>query len=270
MIKTFDKQSGIVSDLRKTSYLCGKMYSGKFYDSLYEEENENVRAKSYKNNHVIALFRQEYIEIMQSENGDLMWKAVEKLPEHEYEFDFQSSLGLFHSKNRGEFGGTLITPKETLRGNFCNLFEFHGKVYAIDSLSHMGIGHTRIFEFDKELKPELLYETGRKDLLSLSSFTLEDDRIIILISGGELGTSGTFSDCQQCSYLFEITKDGFRIVAKFDIEFHYVYNMLLKDNTLILGMDKVVAFADIITKEISFYTPLSIEAEEDIRITQER
>ena len=276
MIKTFIKQSGKVSELRKTCNLCGKMYSGRFYDSQYEEENKNVMAKSYSNNHVIALFRQEYIEVMQSETGELLWKAVEQLSEHEYEFDFQSSLGVFRSRDRGEFGGMLITPKGTIQGNFCNLFEFNGKVYAIDSLNHMGIAHTRIYEFDKDMKSTLLYKTGNiydleeTEMLSLSSLSIEDDRILILISGGEFGENHSFADLKACSYLFEISKEGFKELAKFDIDFEYVYNMLLVDNTLILGMDKVVGFADINTKEITFFTPLNIEAEQDIKNTENR
>ncbi len=33
---------------------------------------------------------------------------------------------------------------------------------------------------------------------------------------------------KPCSYLFVITKDGFRELTKFDHNFDYVYNMLLK------------------------------------------
>ena len=267
MINTFEQQSGKVSELRKTDDLCGKMYSSAFHDVIYEEDDEKGMGLLYTDDHVTAIFRTECIEVMHSESGELLWKAVGKLPEYENEFEFQSSLGLFHSKNDGEFGGTLITPKETLNGNFVRLFEFQGKVYAIDSLCHLGIGRTRIYEFDQDLNATLLYETQSRELLSLASVAIEDQRILILISGTDFGASGSFAGFQACSYLFEITKEGFRTAARFETEFAYVYNMLTNGDTLILGMDKVVAFADIHTKEICFYTPLRVEAEEDIRNT---
>lgn len=265
MIKTFMHQSGKVNELRKTFDLCGKMYSGKFFNSLYEKNDKNVRAYSYKHNQVFALFIPEYIKVMKSEFGDLSWKSIEQKPTHKYEFDFQSSLGLFRSEDRGEFGGILTTPKSTLHGNFIKLFEFNNKVYAIDSLNHMGIGHTCIYEFDKSLNDNILFKTESSELLALSSLEIEAKRILILISGAILGDSGTFSDSSPCSYLFEISKDGFKKIAIFDFDFHYSYNMLLIDKELIVGMDKVVAFGNIETKEISFFTPLTIEAENDIR-----
>ena len=101
MIKTFIHQSGKVNELRKTFDLCGKMYSDKFYNSVYEKEDENVRAYSCRNNQVIALFRQEFIEVIPSESEGLSWKAIEQQPVHEDEFDFQSSLGLFRSEDGG-------------------------------------------------------------------------------------------------------------------------------------------------------------------------
>ncbi|MGN1089374.1 MAG: hypothetical protein ACI4Q6_03135, partial [Huintestinicola sp.] len=57
-------------------------------------------------------------------------------------------------------------------------------------------------------------------------------------------------------------------VAEFDISFYYVNNILLKNKMLIIGMDKVVAFVDIESKEIRYFTPLSIEAENDIKATE--
>ena len=265
MIKTFMHQSGKVNELRKTFDLCGKMYSGEFYDSLNEKDDKNVSSYEYNNNHVIALFRQEFIKVMESEFGDLIWESIEQKPVHKYEFDFQSSLGLFRSEDRGEFGGVLITPKSMLHGNFRNLFEFNNKVYAIDSLNHMGIGHTRIYEFDKSLDANILFETESRELMALSSLEIKESRILILVSGAILGDKGTFYDSYPCSYLFEISDEGFKKIAMFDFDFHYAYNMLLIDKELIVGMDKVVAFGNIETKEINFFTPLTIEAENDIR-----
>lgn len=267
MIKTFVKQSGTIDELRETINLCGKMYSSNFYYYLYGKEDKLVRAKSYSNDQVISLFRPEYIEIIQTKSGELNWKAVEQLPDHESEFDFHSSVGLFHSINRGEFGGKLITPKTTMHGNFGNLFEFNDKVYAIDSLNHMGVGHTRIYEFKKNANANTLFETKFDEQLSLSSINIENNRILILISGAILGEQGTFSNSIPYSCLFEISKNGFNKIAEFEKSFYYVNNILLLNKKLIIGMDKVVAFVDIETKEIRYFTPLTIEAENDIKST---
>lgn len=270
MIKTFIQQSGKAKDLRETCNLCGKMYSGEYYNRLYENDEKNVRAKSYENNKSIAVFRPEYIEVIESESGELIWKAVEQLPVHKAEFNFNSSLGLFQSCNRGEFGGILITPKNNIPGNFSNLFEFNNKVYAIDSLNHMGIGHTCIYEFKKELNAKMLFKTEFKESISLSSLKIEENRVLILVSGFIRGDRGTFDGISPCSYLFEISRDGFKKIAVFDFSFHYAYNMLLIDKELIVGMDKVIAFCNIETKEMRFLTPLTIEAENDIKKVNDR
>lgn len=266
MKETFIQQSGKLSDLRQVSVdLCGRMYSRKFVDELKSQGKIKEKASFSKNNTMIALFIQEYIEIKENENGDIVWKAIDETPHHEYKFDFQSSFGLFRSVNRGEFGGSLITPKETLHGNFCEIFEFNGKVYAIDSLNHMSSGHIRIFEFDNTGDYEIKFKTNFNESISLSALTTEKERIYILVSGVKRGESGNFQDRKSCSYLFTITKDGFCELAKFDYNFCYVYNMLLKQNKMILGMDKIVAVVDIETKEITAYSPITINAEEDIK-----
>lgn len=267
MIKTFFKQSGTIDELRETVDLCGKMYSDNFYYNLYGKSDNNVKIKSHINDQLISLFRPEYIEIIQSESGELNWKAFDQLPDYESEFDFHSSLGLFQSINRGEFGGKLITPKTTMNGNFGNIFEFNDKVYAIDTLNHLGIGHTCIYEFDKEINAHTLFKTTFGEWLSLSSLSIEKNRILILISGVIVSEQGAFSDRKPYSCLYEISKNGFNKVAEFDNSFYYVNNILLLNKKLIIGMDKVVAFVDIETKEIRYFTPLTIEAENDIKTT---
>lgn len=93
---------------------------------------------------------------------------------------------------------------------------------------------------------------------------IEKSRILILISGAVHGDKIAFNNSTPCSYLFEISKDGMKKIAEFDIDFHYVYNILLIGKKLVIGMDKVVAFGNIETKEIDFFTPLTTEAENDI------
>ena len=265
MIRTFIQQSGKISELRKTVNINGKMYSGEFYTRLCENENKSVIRQLDNNNQAVALFVPECIKVMLSESDELMWKSVEQPPEYEYEFDFQSSLGTFYSKNRGEFGGVLTTPKGALRGNFISLFEVNNKVYAIDSLKHMSIRRTCIYEFDKELNVDIVYKTKSNESMAIASLMIEENRALVLVSGTIRSDNGASKERIPCSYLFEVSEDGFKKITEFDFVFHYVYNMLLIDKKLIVGMDKVVAFADIETREVDFFTPLTIEAENDIR-----
>lgn len=263
MKKTFIQQSGKLSDLRQVSVdLCGGRYSEKFVNEL---KYQGKIKEKIPFNTMIALFIPEYIEIMENENGDIIWKAVDEIPHHEYPLDFQSSFGLFRSVNHGEFGGYLITPKGSLGGNFCEIFEFNGKVYAIDSLSHMCIRYTHIVEFDNTGNYEFKFRTNFNESLSLSALIIEKECIYILVNGFKHGGSGNFQDNTPCSYLFTITKDGFCKFAQFDYNFCYVHNMLLKQNKMILGMDKIIAVADIETKEITAYSPITVDAEEDIK-----
>lgn len=56
------------------------------------------------------------------------------------------------SRDYGEFGGALKTPGGEINGNFCDIFEAGGKIYAVDSLSHLGLASTTIYSFDCDCK----------------------------------------------------------------------------------------------------------------------
>lgn len=273
MNKTFSLQSGTLSDMREVSIeICGKMYSEAFLSSLDNDDSYKARerASSSKNNVIYARYIQEYIEVKQMNDGNICWKAVDEVPHYKYDFDYNSSFGLFHSDNRGEFGGTLITPKsQMIRGNFFKLFELNGKVYAIDTLSHMAVSHTKIYEFNSNSEYKILYETNSDDMLSLTGLTIAENKAYLLISGAVLGENHTFTGSKVQSILFEINNTGLTQLAVFDHEFHYVYNMLIKDDNMILGMDKLVAVVNIKDKEIQAYSPLTTYAENDILKTAE-
>lgn len=266
MKKTFLQQSGKMSDLRKTSLdISFGMYSEQFLNSIGENDYSAVSSVfngNYRQHSVL-----EYIEVYTSESGILLWKATDSEPRKETDFVFYSSFGIFHSIDHGEFGGTLTTPKETLYGNFSNIIEFNGKVYATDSLNHMGIRHSRIIEFDNQLNHKTIFETDPEDRLSLVAITIEKDRILLLISGALSGNTGSFEDSKDYSVLLEITKNGLNRIAEFEFDLHYVNNLLLKNHTLIIGMNKLIAVIDTETKEINAYTPLTIEAEDELRRT---
>ena len=250
-------------------YICGSMYSEQFLSSLENKDNIRDDAAYYTNNRVYARFIQEYIEVKQLDNGDISWRAVDEIPYYESDFDFNTSFGLFRSENRGEFGGTLTTPKTTIRGNFLKLFECNGKVYAIDTLNHMGIAHTKIYEFNSESEYKILFETNIDEMLSLSALTISEHSVYILISGAVLGEDHTFTGSKSRSILFEINMNGITRSGVFDTELHYVYNMIIHNRKMILGMDKLVAVVDIADNSIQAFSPLTLEAENDIQKTSD-
>ena len=138
------------------------------------------------------------------------------------------------SRDYGEFGGALETPGGEINGNFCDIFEAGGKIYAVDSLSHLGLASTTVYSFDRDCK-----------LVSGSVSTR---------SGGE----------KLKSILLEISENGIDAKTEFDCGFYLVFNMIVKNGKMILGVDRAVVTADLQTKEIKAYTPISVEAEKYI------
>ena len=66
------------------------------------------------------------------------------------------------------------------------------------------------------------------------------------------------------SILLEIPENGDMLKTEFDCDFPLVFNMLVSDGKILLDVDKAVVTADLQTKEIKAYTPISVEAEENI------
>ncbi len=164
-------------------------------------------------------------------------------------------------------GGCLIIPNgEKLYGNFIQVFELDNKIYAIDSCNHACVGHIKIYMFSENLEPQEIYanleEYNVLEWISFKAMCTDQNRLFVLVSGRVIFDS--YNNSKEKSYLVEIS-DG-KVINKlsFDIEFCWVYNMIIKSNHMILGMDKVVAVVDLATHDIKAYTPISIEAEMDI------
>ena len=87
------------------------------------------------------------------------------------------------------------------------------------------------------------------------------ERAYILVSGSVSTRSGGE---KLKSILLEISENGIDAKTKFDCGFYLVFNMIVKNGKMILGVDKAVVTADLQTKEIKAYTPISVEAEKHI------
>lgn len=162
------------------------------------------------------------------------------------------------SRDYGEFGGALETPGGEINGNFCDIFEAGGKIYAVDSLSHLGLASTTVYSFDRGCKHHKVFSAENLDFKARH---VAGERAYILVSGSVSTRSGGE---KLKSVLLEISENGDMLKTEFDCDFQLVFNMLVNDGKMFLGADKAVVVFDLQTKEINAYTPLSVEAEKHI------
>ena len=162
------------------------------------------------------------------------------------------------SRDYGEFGGALKTPGGEINGNFCDIFEAGGKIYAVDSLSHLGLASTTVYYFDRGCKYHKIFSD---ETLGFKARYVTDERAYILVSGSVSTRSGGE---KLKSILLEISENGIDAKTEFDCGFYLVFNMIVKNGKMILGVDKAAVTADLQTKEINAYTSLSVEAEKHI------
>ena len=215
----------------------------------------------------------EPIEVAIGEDGDTVYRALKPGAWYKrYKENFETSLGAFISHNRGEFGGELITPKGRLIGNFVEVFECGGVTYAIDSCNHMGLGHINIYKFTDNIDAIELYRNEiRNSMISYAGSYIVDDTAYVLASGRIRNSSLDDNDeWHERSYLFKLQNGKITEQTEFDCTFRYVNNILIKDGQLIIGLDKMVKVVDLRTKEMKMYTPIGIEAENDILKTSEK
>jgi len=260
--------------LRETSFEI----SGGYYSKAYvQKQGMEGKCKSWCYIPSPSAWMPEFLEIAFDEAGKLVGRFAGDSREPQQE-QFPTSAGTFISRNRGEFGGILITPaQQYLSGNFVEVFECFGKIYAIDSCNHMGMGHVKIYEFLDGLHYQEVFssfthiqEKTAELVASLKALYINAEAAYILASGYVkyrlLQPGDVYEDK---SYLFEISPNGFACRAEFNRNFEWVKNMVVVQEKMILGMDKVIAVADLETGEVAAYTPISAEAENDIRKVKE-
>lgn len=203
-------------------------------------------------------FFPEFVRVAEKD-GEIFCRLAEPdIPDEDTPFDsdecvFKTSVGNFVSRNHGEFGGALETPGGEIDGNFCDVFELGDRVYAVDSLSHLGLASTTIYSFDRGCKYHKIFSDEN---LVFKARYVTDERAYILLSD-RVGKNPK-------SVLLEISENGIDAKTEFDCGFYLVFNMIVKNGKMILGVDKAVVVVDLQTKEINAYTPLSVEAEKHI------
>lgn len=254
--------------LRETSFEI----SGGYYSKAYvQKQGMEDKCKAWCYVPASSAWMPEFLEIAFDEAGKLVWRFAGDgwKPQQD---KFLTSAGVFISHNQGEFGGTLITPaKQYLSGNFVEVFECFEKIYAIDSCNHMGMGHVKIYEFLRNLRYRELFSSfektpaGESELISFKALCVQPQAAYVLVSGftDKIFRQGGGAN-EDRAYLFEISEKGFVCKSAFSQNFELVQNMLVRDEKMILGMDKVIAEVDLDSAEITAYTPISTEAENDI------
>lgn len=232
-----------LNELRKTDpHISGGYYMTEFLKTY----RPDFYSEGYS-------FFPEFVEVAKI-NGEIVCRLAElDIPDEDTPFDinecvFKTSVGTF-----GEFRGALKTPGGEINGNFCDIFEAGGKIYAVDSLSHLGLASTTIYSFDRDCKYHKIFSDEN---LGFKARYVTDKRAYILLSD-RVGENPK-------SVLLEISENGDMLKTEFDCDFPLVFNMLVSDGKMFLGADKAIVVVDLQTKEINAYTPLSVEAEKHI------
>lgn len=237
-----------LNELRKTD----PRISGGYYTTEFlKTDRPDFYSEGYS-------FFPEFVEVAKI-NGEIVCRLAEPdIPDEDTPFDidecvFKTSVGNFVSRNHGEFGGALETPGGEIDGNFCDVFELGDRVYAVDSLSHLGLASTTVYSFDRGCKYHKIFSDEN---LGFKARYVTDERAYILLSD-RVGENPK-------SVLLEISENGDMLKTEFDCDFQLVFNILVSDGKMFLGADKAVVVFDLQTKEINAYTPLSVEAEKHI------
>ena len=242
-----------LNELRRTDpHICGGYYTKKFLKTY----RPDFYAEGYD-------FFPEFVRVAEKD-GEIFCRLEEaNVPDEDAPIDsdecmLETSLGTFVSSDYGEFGGVLETPGGEINGNFCDVFEAGGKIYAVDSLSHLGLASTTVYSFDCGCKYHKIFSDENLDFKARYA---TGERAYILVSGSVSTRSGGE---KLKSILLEISENGIDAKTEFDCGFYLVFNMIVKNGKMILGVDKAVVVFDLQTKEINAYTPLSVEAEKHI------
>ena len=242
-----------LNELRRTDpHICGGYYTKNFLKT-YRPDFYSEGYSSFP----------EFVEVAKI-NGEIVCRLAEPdIPDEDTPFDsdervFKTSVGIFVSRNHGEFGGALETPGGEINGNFCDVFELGDRVYAVDSLSHLGLASTTVYSFDRGCKYHKIFSDEN---LGFKARYATGERAYILVSGSVSTRSGGE---KLKSILLEISENGIDAKTEFDCGFYLVFNMIVKNGKMILGVDKAVVVVDLQTKEIKAYTPISVEAEKHI------
>ena len=263
-----DKQSKWLSinNLRNVE----RNYSGWSYTYDFAKQRNLLSSqKSRSYGDTPAVWTPETIEIRNTSEG--IEYRIKKISNNYENNKFKTKFGIFYTKNMGEFGGELILPLgDSLYGNFIQVFDFADKVYAIDSLRHMFIGHFKLYEFNDNSHYSCLYEVGdifgerNDELLDFNGIYITSDNIYILISGEIHSNNAThFKErkYQNISRLLQVTNNKVEEIMEIEDTFSSVQNIIVTDEILYVAADKILAVLNIKNKDVKYYSFIDKKAE---------
>lgn len=249
-----------IEDLRQIQTdLAGKSYSVRFA----KQSGFSKTQWRYHWSDTGRVYVEQPIEVGKTKQGQIVYRAAKVLQkeEHPTEQWFDTSIGRLYAQNHGEFGGFLITPHGTLEGNFIEVCEAGGSVYAIDYLNHLLTRRTRTYALYADRPAVKLYDTDEVYIelgAEPTAICAHRDILYILLTG-HIDRSWN-----AVSFLLELEKGNVRRCLRFDTNLGEVCNMLINDGKAILGRDKVITMINLETQRITHLTPLEASAEQDL------
>ena len=265
-----------LNQLRKIDdSISNLLYSREYAEAngLVEPEPKITKRKKKKRfyfpNKTVYIFQG--IEIKESEQGEILWrncgyKCTDRVTKYDTQF------GEMTSDDMGEFGGVLYTPFGNIDGNFCDVFDFEDKVYAVHSLAHLLSLDFGLYEISKDGNVNEVYSLtdyfkGKdywEDLAYCAKYIRDDHNAYILIAGfvkklkEEVGETRT--ETRTESRLIHICNGRVETIMVIPEWVSEVTNMIVTDDYVYLGHDKMLSIIDRKTKAIEYRTFLSGKA----------
>lgn len=244
--------------------------SGGFYTKKFAQKNLLGNTEYNEQGTECRYYEQilEPIEVSADEYGKIQWRFAEYISSYD-ERTFKTSRGIFAVENHGEFGGKITMPNgHVIRGNFIDVLECGDWIYCIDSLSHLSIAHTAVYKISPEFeieKMDISLESSKEFCpyhVWYNGSIIDNGRVYMLISGY---INGADNQKVKGACLYEITDGRITDRIVFAHSFMSITNMIINNGKMILGTDKAVIVTGLTAKEIKAYTPISEEAEMNIK-----
>ncbi len=211
-------------------------------------------------------------EIKKGSDGKIYWRQGELQHRKNYREKpsrVQTSMGVFVNDNFGEFGGNLVTPfKKRVHGNYEEIFEWNGNVYAVESLNHFGPCHCGVVEFHQDGSYEYLFAYGwdakwknamvsdEEPRLEVEAWYITDEALYFLCGGHRKPDADTFFAERR---LIKVTPNKAEETDVFDFCIGEVSSMIVEDTVLYIGINKELLVVNRESKDIKRYTFLSEE-----------
>lgn len=262
-----------ISELRKIE----RNYSGSPYSYEWAKKQGKI-PKGYSEYLIktYAVSISEEIELMCNADKDILYRITDNCGSGCTK-EFITQLGVFKNDNRGEFGGQLITPTgESVGGNFIDVVNHKDKVYAIDSLNHLGLAHFNLLEFKSSDEYQTIYHT--KDFMDVD-YNIEDLEFGALYNNGQelyIVISGCISKVNNerssvgCTKILKVTESVVEEIFVTNQTFNYIKSLVIIGDIAYVSMDKIVALISLSSGNVEYYTCISELAEKDLVQTRQR